>query len=1073
MSTVTFQILGNLRAWIEQREVDLGPPKQRAVLAVLLLNANEIVATDRLIDSIWGDAPPRTADHSIQIYVSELRKALSVGHNRELIETRPPGYVLNVNPEAIDARRFERMVRDGLATSRSGQVGHGSGALESAMEMWAMPLADFAYDDFAQGFIRSLVELRSDAIEALAQIHLDAGDVDRAKEYARLAIDDDPFREGPRRLLMLCLYRSGRQAEALREFTAFRGLLAEELGLEPSEAILDLEERILLRDPGLLGQSVTSRSEGNPYQGLRSFSEDSAGVFFGRETLVATILSRVEDGDGMVSIVGPSGSGKSSAAVAGVVPALRNSGSGVAVIEPGSAPLWELAGALDRAGFGARSTLIRKFESDPDTLRSTVSRPLVLVVDQFEQVFTLADQGDRARFCELLVRAVRDEGCPLQVLTTLRADYYDRPLSVPGLADVFSSSVVSVPPMTPDELERTVVEPARIAGTSVDSDLLAQLVADMVKEPGGLPLLQHALFELYDMSPERLTLEAYRSIGGLQGAVARRADEVIKELDPGEQDLVEQVFMRLVQKGRPITTSRRAGLREILELTTDPIELQNVLEAFGSSRLLTFDRDAAGMAVVEIAHEYLLMEWPQLRDWLEDHDEDLDRLRTIMLATSEWEAAGRSDDYLLRGDRLGELEAWSGKESLRLTRSESAFVEASTELRDRERRENEERHSREAALARRARRRLWAFGIAVAALTAAVTALVAILIPEPPPDLVVLYDGPDAGPIGEMIHSGLDRARDDFGLEIEEIYGTGSLTAPVVDAIDRGAPLVMLEALAADVPPVRDLLGANPETKFVMIDCMPGSAWPDNATCITARYLEMGYVAGVASGLASANRSVGFIGGADIPVIHQLQAGFEQGVRFVDPAITVNSGYLTGWNGLEFDLSGFASVTLAELLANIQIGQGADVLFPAAGGSAWGAFRAAGRAAESGEDIWVLGVDFDMIESFGEYLELLELDRDVGALDQSRILTSVLKRLDTGVYEAVSQYAANGQIAPIELTMANGGIGYTTRGGRLDPWAAELDAAISAVTGGDVVLDLDRRQRTVLLSDLMGRGTGG
>jgi basic membrane protein A len=361
----------------------------------------------------------------------------------------------------------------------------------------------------------------------------------------------------------------------------------------------------------------------------------------------------------------------------------------------------------------------------------------------------------------------------------------------------------------------------------------------------------------------------------------------------------------------------------------------------------------------------------------------------------------------------------------------------------------------------------------VAGLTAAVTALVSILIPEPPPDLVILYDGPGDGAIGDMIATGLERARVDFDLEIEEVHGDGSLISQVTGVIDRGAPVVMLESLDADRPPFRDLLAANPETTFVLIDCIPGSQWPDNATCISARNVEMGYIAGVASGLASTNGSVGFIGGVDIPVIHEFQAGFEQGVRFVDPAIEISSGYLTGWNGLDFDFSGFASFTLAELMAQIQISEGADVLFPAAGGSAWGAFRAAGRAAESGQDVWVLGVDFDMVESFDAYVEFWELDREVADVDRSRILTSVLKRLDIGVYEAISQYVAGDQIPPIELTMANGGIGYSTTGGRFDSWAAQLDDAISAVTGGDIVLDLNRQQPTVLLSDLMGQSTAG
>ena len=153
---------GPLGAETSEGPIDLGPHKQRTVLAVLLLHANEIVSTDRIVDLVWGDSPPRTADHSVQIYISDLRKALANGASADVIETRPPGYVLNAPPDSVDALRFQQLVRDGLAAVRTGDVAGGRPKLEKALSLWtSSPLSDFAYEEFAQGFIRSLEELRS------------------------------------------------------------------------------------------------------------------------------------------------------------------------------------------------------------------------------------------------------------------------------------------------------------------------------------------------------------------------------------------------------------------------------------------------------------------------------------------------------------------------------------------------------------------------------------------------------------------------------------------------------------------------------------------------------------------------------------------------------------------------------------------------------------------------------------------------------------------------------------------------------------------------------------------------
>ena len=219
---MNFRILGTLRAEVDGQMVDLGPPKQRSLLALLLLNGNQSVATDRLIDLIWGEAHPRTAAHSIQIYVSALRKLLADDGGR--IETRSPGYILKVHPEELDSLRFQRLVE-------SGEVEQ----LRQALHLWTgEPLSDFAYEDWAQPHIRRLRGLWARAVEMLAEGELEDGRVTAVPDLLDGLIASEPLREEPRRLLMLALYRGGRQAEALRTYRDFRRLLIDDIGVEPS-----------------------------------------------------------------------------------------------------------------------------------------------------------------------------------------------------------------------------------------------------------------------------------------------------------------------------------------------------------------------------------------------------------------------------------------------------------------------------------------------------------------------------------------------------------------------------------------------------------------------------------------------------------------------------------------------------------------------------------------------------------------------------------------------------------------------------------------------------------------------
>lgn len=232
-----FRILGPLEVVDGDRQVPLGGSRQRGVLALLLTRANEVVATERLIDQLWAEQPPKAAANTIQYYVSQLRKALGA----DRILTRPPGYLIRVEPGELDLDRFERLIEEG-----------GAEGLREALSLWrGEALADVAYEPFAQAEIQRLEELRLVALERRIEADLALGRHAELVGELEQLVAAQPLRERFRSLLMLALYRSGRQADALAAYNAARTTLVEELGLEPGPALQELERAILRQDASL------------------------------------------------------------------------------------------------------------------------------------------------------------------------------------------------------------------------------------------------------------------------------------------------------------------------------------------------------------------------------------------------------------------------------------------------------------------------------------------------------------------------------------------------------------------------------------------------------------------------------------------------------------------------------------------------------------------------------------------------------------------------------------------------------------------------------------------------------
>jgi basic membrane lipoprotein Med (substrate-binding protein (PBP1-ABC) superfamily)/DNA-binding SARP family transcriptional activator len=247
-----FRILGSLSVVGNGRVAALGPPKQRALLAILLTRVGEVVPLERLVELLWGTAAPRTAEHSIQIYVSDLRRAFEPLGGSDVLVTRQPGYVLDVDPDSVDMWRFERLLKDGTRLLEDGDHDAGRSTIREALGLWSgPPLSDFPYEEFAQPVIRRLTEERLTVVEAYAAASLEAGRITEALDLLTAAVQDDPLRERARELLMLALYRSGRHADALRSFHALRTQLTDEFGVDPSPSIRALYDRILAHDPSL------------------------------------------------------------------------------------------------------------------------------------------------------------------------------------------------------------------------------------------------------------------------------------------------------------------------------------------------------------------------------------------------------------------------------------------------------------------------------------------------------------------------------------------------------------------------------------------------------------------------------------------------------------------------------------------------------------------------------------------------------------------------------------------------------------------------------------------------------
>lgn len=469
-----------------------------------------------------------------------------------------------------------------------------------------------------------------------------------------------------------------------------------------------------------------------PFKGLQFFDEADADLFFGRETLTAKLGDRIRACLSVspplrfLAVVGASGSGKSSIVRAGLIPALRRSASferwEIHCLTPTARPLHALAASLTReaGSISATTTVMDDLARDRRALDLGVARLLeirqkdagqprprspqgvLLVVDQFEELFTLCrNEAERRAFVENLMTAVSQHDGATFVVLTLRADFYPACAPYAELRQALAQQQEYIGTMSAEELRRAIEEPTRRGQWNLEPGLVELLLQDVgaeggaPPEPGAMPLLSHALLETWHRRRGRtMTVSAYLASGGVSGAIAETADAVFQDqLDADQQAIARNIFQRLTQLGEDETvadTRRRIGFDELIRTSEDAAPVREVLTLLADARLITTDE-----GVVEVAHEALIREWPTLRNWLEQDREGLRLHRHLTLAAESWERRRRDVGELYRGTRLSQAMEWAEANPAALSGLETAFLDASRALAERDAAEREAQRRRE------------------------------------------------------------------------------------------------------------------------------------------------------------------------------------------------------------------------------------------------------------------------------------------------------------------------------------------------------------------------------------------
>lgn len=675
-SSIEVRLLGSVRATTAGGcAINLGGPMPKVVLVRLALRAGEVVSTNSLVDTLWGEDPPPTARRSLQAHVAKLRAAL--GADDGPLRSSGRGYVLDLPRSRVDVLRIEDLIQSARAQMSINPI-RAAELIAGCRDDWTgAPLTDLEDQETLSAERERLQRLKGELDEIEADLQVALGNPAASLPQLERAVVADPTHEPNWVRLITAYYATGRQRDALNAYGRASATLLDRLGVDPSPQLKQLELQILRQE-----MPVTDGRFSCPYKGLVSYQIADGADFYGRSDTTDELVNLVLRAP-VGFVVGPSGVGKSSVLRAGLahrvlsgqIPELLT----VSVMTPGPQPLRSLyaAGQAD-----------------------------LLIVDQFEELFTLTDDlSRRQEFLDEMLASARMNRT--RVLISVRADFYGHCLSLAGVSKILGRYQVNLSAMSKVGLSEAIEGPATQAGLVVEQALLDTLIAEVADRSGALPLLSHALSETWRRrSGSTLTLGAYRQSGSISGAISATAERLYGGLVAGQRQQLERLFQHLVEPGTGSAHTRRVVSRAEIDEAGFYADLIDRLVA---ARLLTTTTDQ-----VEIAHEALITAWPRLTEWMDSERDNIVAHQRLARAASAWMASGKDDADLYRGNKLRAALTWRSEVAPRLSMQESEFLDYS-----------EASEEDEANRQRRTNRRLKVLaGVSVVTLVAALSATV-------------------------------------------------------------------------------------------------------------------------------------------------------------------------------------------------------------------------------------------------------------------------------------------------------------------------------------------------------------
>jgi len=721
MARLEIRLLGPLQVKLDGKPLTgMRSDKVRGLLAYLCVEADKPHRREKLAGLLWPDYPEASARGSLRRALADLRQATGDEEaDPPYLEITPQTIQLNRGSDTwIDATVFDKLTKKIRPADEQTLDGWAEAVeLYQGEFMEGFSLADSpAFEEWILLNQERYQRLALETLQRLADSHEGSGEYDRALDYARRQLELDPTWESAHRQVMRSLALSGQREAAIAQFEACTRALASQLGVEPSAETVGLYQALRSGEPPASARAKPPFSIQQPrmigecpYRGLSAFREQDAALFFGREDFTRQLLEAIQSQHAATVILGPSGSGKSSVAHAGLIPRLREKGDWlVADLRPGASPFHSLAAAL--------LTLLEPTLSETDRLvesqklavalsqgdlplqrlvervldKSDPGTNLLLLIDQFEELYTLCQQPEtRRRFLDELLEtaeATRERGGGMFALVvTMRADFMGQALDYRPFADILQNNLLMMGPMTREEMCRAIEQPAIVQGAAFEGGLVERILDDVGEQPGYLPLLEFALTLLWERADSGwLTHSSYESTGEVKGALAQYADLIYSRLDKDEKEKARRVFLQVVRPGEGTQDTRRVATRAEIGETSWPLA-----QHLADKRLVVSGRDVSVADSVEEIHEALIAGWGRLRDWI-----DVDRaFRTwqerLRGALQQWNASGRDEGALLRGAPLAEAEGWQAERGSDLTPAEQEYIQAGGALRERQREESE------------------------------------------------------------------------------------------------------------------------------------------------------------------------------------------------------------------------------------------------------------------------------------------------------------------------------------------------------------------------------------------------